>query len=208
MTVFLEPWNGPTRPTAPPTWTRPAAATPTPPPGRGAAGRPRRGRPVPGTRRPGSGANPHRPRSAPIRVGGHGRGPRSLGGGHRRRSDRRLDHRRRTPPGPAAEAAGAVIAGRYKLLEEIGEGGMGTVYLAEQTAAGQAAGGAQADQGRDGLADRPGPVRGRAAGPGPDGPPQHRQGPRRRHDRGRPAVLRHGAGQGRPAHRLLRRSTG
>jgi serine/threonine protein kinase/tetratricopeptide (TPR) repeat protein len=40
----------------------------------------------------------------------------------------------RTAPAvpPAAEAAGAVIAGKYKLLERIGEGGMGSVWVAEQ----------------------------------------------------------------------------
>ena len=33
----------------------------------------------------------------------------------------------------AAEAEGTVIAGRYKLLQQIGEGGMGTVWMADQT---------------------------------------------------------------------------
>lgn len=38
----------------------------------------------------------------------------------------------RDRPGPA-EAEGAVIVGRYKLRQQIGEGGMGTVWMADQT---------------------------------------------------------------------------
>src|SRR5262245_24955867 len=31
------------------------------------------------------------------------------------------------------EHVGSVLAGKYKLIEEIGEGGMGSVYMAQQT---------------------------------------------------------------------------
>ena len=81
-----------------------------------------------------------------------------------------------------ADGTGSRI-GPYKLLQQIGEGGMGTVYMAEQTAAGAADGRAEDHQGRHGQPAGARPVRGRAAGAGADGSPQHRQGARCRHHR-------------------------
>ena len=85
-------------------------------------------------------------------------------------------------PPQAMEGPGTVI-GPYKLLQQIGEGGMGTVYMAEQTQPVRRKVALKLIKpGMDYEAgDRP--LRGRAAGAGPDGPPQHRQGPRRGHDR-------------------------
>ena len=87
---------------------------------------------------------------------------------------------------PLAEP-GAVIAGRYTLLERIGEGGMGEVWVAKQTEPVKRKVALKLIKpGMDSKA-RAGPVRGGAAGAGDDGPSQHRQGARRRADAdGRP----------------------
>ncbi len=83
---------------------------------------------------------------------------------------------------PIDERPGAVI-GPYKLLQQIGEGGMGIVYMAEQTRAGPPPGRPQDHQARHGQPPGHRPLRGRAAGAGVDGPPEHRPRPRRRHHR-------------------------
>ena len=102
-------------------------------------------------------------------------------------------------------ADGGVI-GPYKLVEVIGEGGMGTVWLAQQQEpvkrlvalkvikAGmdsrQVLARFEAERQALALMDHPNIAKVLDAGATPDGP----------------AVLRHGAGQGRPDHQVLRRA--
>ena len=69
--------------------------------------------------------------------------------------------------------------GRYKLLDKIGEGGMGVVYMAEQirpVARRVALKIIKPGMDTHEASDRP--LRGRAASPGDDGPSEHRQGAR------------------------------
>ena len=77
--------------------------------------------------------------------------------------------------------------GPYRLLQRIGEGGMGEVWLAEQTHPVRRQVALKVI--KAGMDTRAGgrPLRGRAAGPGADGPPEHRHGLRRRQPRPRAA---------------------
>ena len=94
--------------------------------------------------------------------------------------------------------------GPYRLLHVLGEGGMGVVYLAEQEEPVRRRVAFKVIKSGMDTREVVGPLRGRAAGAGADGPSQHREGARRRRHAGRPAVLRDGAGARRPDHRLLR----
>ena len=80
---------------------------------------------------------------------------------------------------PPAERAGATI-GRYKLLERIGEGGFGVVYMAEQLTPVRRKVALKVI--KPGLDTRQVIARFEAErqGAGADGPREHRQGPRRR----------------------------
>ena len=118
----------------------------------------------------------------------------------------RLESDGRLPAEESAPAAldGSVIAGRYTLCQEIGEGGMGNVYLAEQFRPVRREVALKLIKAGMDSTDRPRSIRVRAAGAGFDGAPEYRQGPRCRHDRDRAALFRDGTGEGRSPHGLLR----
>ena len=99
----------------------------------------------------------------------------------------------RAASGPAAQP-GAVI-GHYKLLELHRRGRLRRRVHGRAGRAGVAARRAQDHQAGDGHPAGDRALRGRATGAGADGPPEHRQGLRRRRHRDRPAVLRDGAGR-------------
>ncbi len=77
-------------------------------------------------------------------------------------AERTISHQHEMPaPG---SLIGSIIAGRYKLRQEIGEGGMGSVYFAEQTQPVKRQVALEADQAGHGLEGRAGPVRVGASG--------------------------------------------
>ena len=104
---------------------------------------------------------------------------------------------------PIAESPGTVI-GPYKLLRADRRRGFWRGVPGRAGAAGAAPGGSEDHQARHGHPPGDRPLRGRAAGLGDDGSSEHCQSARCRRHRERPAVLRDGAGPGRPDYRVLR----
>ena len=107
---------------------------------------------------------------------------------------------------PPRERVGSVI-GPYKLLQQLGEGGFGIVYMAEQEKPVRRMVAAQDHQAGHGYGPGHRPLRVGAAGPGPDGSPQYRPRARCRGDRFRPSLLRDGTGQRSADHRVLRQES-
>ena len=106
---------------------------------------------------------------------------------------------------PSNDHLGTVI-GCYTIREQIGEGGMGEVYVAEQSAPVRRKVALKII--RPGMATKDVVARFEAErqGAGDDGPSEHRQSVRRRRNRDQAAVLRDGAGAGRSDYGVLRPS--
>ena len=99
------------------------------------------------------------------------------------------------PPSTSPPGKPGTQIGPYKLLQQIGEGGMGVVYMAEQKEPVERRVALKII--KPGMDTRQVIARfeAEAAGPGHDGPSEHCQGARCGHDRQRPTLLRHGTGQ-------------
>ena len=110
---------------------------------------------------------------------------------------------RPAPSRPAHHALGTRI-GVYKLMEQIGEGGFGLVYVADQQEPVRRRVALEDYQTGDGVARGAHALRGRAAGHRTDGPPEYRPNLRRGRDRFGTAILRDGARSWRAAHCVLR----
>ena len=97
-----------------------------------------------------------------------------------------VDRRLLADPAPTTEGPGHEI-GRYKLLQRIGEGGFGVVYMAEQQRPIRRKVALKIIKPGMDIRSRHRPLRGRTPGPGTDGSPEHRPCVRRW---GRPTVGR------------------